>query len=62
MAACASWRAPTHPRTKPHLLHAPAACARTQHALGGGVKPGDSIWTLEDGVLTIQLAKAEEVR
>jgi hypothetical protein len=28
--------------------------------LGGRVRPSESLWTLEDGVLHLQLAKAEE--
>ena len=31
-----------------------------QRDLGGTVKPSESYWTLEDGVLNIQLTKAEE--
>lgn len=41
----------------------PTVCplfAYPQKALGGAVKPSDSLWTLEDGTLHIQLAKAEE--
>lgn len=31
-----------------------------QKDLGGSIKASDSLWTLEDGTLHIQLTKAEE--
>ena len=31
-----------------------------QKDLGGGCKPGDSLWTIEDETLSLVLAKAEE--
>lgn len=39
-------------------IHCPLAL--TQRPLGGAVKTSESLWTLEDGTLHIQLAKAEE--
>lgn len=46
---------------QPVLRLGPTSChARLQKDLGGRVRPSDSLWTLEDGVLHLQLAKAEE--
>lgn len=38
----------------------PGCLSRLQKGLGGAVKVSESLWTLEDGTLHIQLTKAEE--
>jgi hypothetical protein len=37
----------------------PGCCSSLQKGLGGAVKVSESLWTLEDGTLHIQLTKAE---